>query len=81
MSNLHKLLKLLLSMNVLNEFTTAPFSVSFSQLPAVKVNTENGAALMLLRTFIQSNDFSVIVSAYAQLDLLAPVLCFLWFIT
>ena len=32
--------------------------MSFSQLPAVKKNTENGAAVTSLRTFVSSNDFS-----------------------
>jgi hypothetical protein len=35
--------------NVLNDVTATPFSVSFSQLPTVKKNTKNGAAVMSLR--------------------------------
>ena len=38
-------------MNILNDVTAAPFSVSFSQPPAVKKDTENGAAVTSLRTF------------------------------
>ena len=51
------LIKALQRTNVLNDITAAPFSVSFSQLPAVKKDTENGAAVTSLRTFVRSNDF------------------------
>ena len=50
-------LKTLLRKNVLNDVTAAPFSVSFSQLPAVKKDTENGAVVTSLRTFIRSSAF------------------------
>ena len=50
-------LKILLRTNILNDVTAAPFSMSFSQQPAVK-NTENGAAVTSLRTFVRSSDFS-----------------------
>jgi hypothetical protein len=43
--------------NVLNDVTATPFSVSFSQLPTVKKNTKNGAAVMSLKTFIRSSAF------------------------
>ena len=42
----------------LNDVTAAPFSVSFSQLPAAKKKTENGAALTSLRSFLFRDDFS-----------------------
>ena len=41
----------------LDDVTAAPFSVSFSQLPAAKNNTENGAAVMSLRSFLFRDDF------------------------
>ena len=47
--------KSLLPTNDLNDVTAAPFSMSFSQLPAAK----NGAAVMSLRSFIQRRDFSL----------------------
>ena len=43
----------------LNDVTAALFSVSFSQLPAVK-NTKKGAAVMSLGTFVHSNDFTLL---------------------
>ena len=46
------ILKSLLRTNVLNDVTATPFSVSFSQLPAVKKPTENSAAVTSLRTFV-----------------------------
>ena len=46
-------------MNVLND--VAPFSVSFSQLPAVKKDTKNGAAVTSLRTLIRSSAFNTIL--------------------
>ena len=49
----------LLRMNVLNDVTAALFLVSFSQLPAVKKDTKNGAAVTSLRTFIRSSAFSI----------------------
>ena len=53
------LLKTLLGMNVLNGVTAALFSVSFFlKLAVVKKDTENGAAVTSLRTFIWSNGFS-----------------------
>ena len=51
------ILKVLLRMKVLNGITAAPFPVSFSKLPAVNKDTENGAAVMSLRTFIRSSVF------------------------
>ena len=42
----------------LSDVTAAPFSVSFSQLPAAKNNTENGAAVTSLRSFLFCKDFS-----------------------
>ena len=45
-------------MNILNDLTAAPFLVFFSQLPAVKNPTENGTAVMFLRTFVCSNNFN-----------------------
>ena len=45
-------------MNVLNDVTAAPFLVSFSQLPAVRKDTENGAAVTSLRTLVRSSAFS-----------------------
>ena len=53
----HVVLKALLRTNVLNDVTAAPFQVSFSQLPAAK-NTENGAAVTSLRSFLFRDDFS-----------------------
>ena len=52
------ILKALLRTNVLNDVTAALFSVSFSQLPAAKNNTENGAAVTSLRTFVRSSNFN-----------------------
>ena len=52
------LLKALLCTNVLNDVTAAPCSVSFSQLPAAKKNTKNGAAVTSLRTFVHSSAFT-----------------------
>ena len=53
-------LKVLLCKNVLNDVRTALFSVSFSQLPAVKKDTKNGAVLTSLRTFLISSTFRTI---------------------
>ena len=41
----------------LNEVTAAPFLVSFSQLLAAKQNTQNGAAVTSVRSFIFPDDF------------------------
>ena len=41
----------------LNDVTAALFSVSFSQLPAAK-NTENGAAVTLIKSFLFRDNFS-----------------------
>ena len=43
----------------LNEVTAAPFLVSFSQLLAAKQNTQNGGAVMSLRSFLFPDDFSL----------------------
>ena len=51
------LVKPLLRMNVLNDVTAAPCSVSFSQLPAAKKYTKNGAAVTSSRMFVQRKDF------------------------
>ena len=53
-------------MNDLNDVTAAPFLVSFSQLLAVKKDTENGAAVRSLRTFIRSNAFNSCVISTVQ---------------
>ena len=45
-------------MKVLIDVTAAQFLVSFSQLPAVKKDTENWAAVTSLRTFINSSAFN-----------------------
>ena len=37
--------------------TAAPFLVSFSQLPAAKKNTKNGAGVTSLRSFLFRDDF------------------------
>ena len=52
-------LKALLRTNVLNDVTAASFSVSFSQLPAVKKDIEYSAAVTSLRTFIRSSAFRI----------------------
>ena len=57
----YKELKSLLRTNVLNDVTCALFLVSFSQLTVVKKPTENGTAVMSLRKFLCSNDFSAVV--------------------
>ena len=44
-------------MNVLNDITATRFWVSFSQLPAVKKHTKNGAAVTSLRSFLFCDDF------------------------
>ena len=41
----------------LNDITAAMFLVSFSQLPAAKKPTENGAAVMSLRSFLFRDNF------------------------
>ena len=53
------LLKSLLRTNVLNDVTAALFLMSFSQLPAVKKDTKNGASVTSLRTSVGSNDLSI----------------------
>ena len=52
-------LKILLLKNVLNDVTTAPFLVSFSQLLAVKKDTKNGAVVMSLRAFLCRSTFNL----------------------
>jgi hypothetical protein len=54
------ILKLSRNKKDLNDVTAAPFSVSFSQLPAAKKNTENGAAVMSSRSFLFRDDFMYI---------------------
>ena len=55
--------KALLHTNILNNVTAAPFSVSFSQLPAVKKKQKkNGAVVTLLRTFVHSSAFNIFES-------------------
>ena len=49
--------KALLCTNVLNDVTVTLFLMSFSQLPAVKKDIENGAAVRSLRTFVRSSAF------------------------
>ena len=51
-------LKLSQNKKDLNDVTAAPFLVSFSQLPAAKKDTENGAAATSLRSFLFCDDFS-----------------------
>ena len=46
----------------LNDVTAARFSVSFSQLPAAKKNTKNGANVTSLRPCLFRNDFSSFVN-------------------
>ena len=41
----------------LNDVTAAPFSVSFSQLPAAKKTPKNGAAVTSLRSFLFRDEF------------------------
>ena len=41
----------------LNDVTAVPFLVSFSQLPAAKKYTKNGAAVTSSRMFVQRKDF------------------------
>ena len=43
----------------LNNVSAALFSMSFSQLPAGKKNTENGAAMTSLRLFLFCDDFII----------------------
>ena len=52
-----RLLKSLLRANVLNDVTAALFLVSFSQLPAAKQNTEEGAAVTSIRLFLFCQSF------------------------
>ena len=40
--------------------TADPFSVSFSQLPAAKKNTEKGAAVTSLRSFLFCDNFTIL---------------------
>ena len=47
-------------MNILNDVTAAPFSVSFSQPPAVKKDTENGAPGIFFWFFLFCNGFSTL---------------------
>ena len=42
----------------LNDVTAAPFSVSFSQLPAAKKSTKKGPAVTSLSSFLFCDDFS-----------------------
>ena len=58
----------LLHTNVLNDVSAAPFSVSFSQLPAAKKPTENGAAVMSLRTLVRNSAFTVYFCIMKQTD-------------
>ena len=41
----------------LNDLTAVRFSVSFSQLPAAKKHTKNGAAVLSLRSFLFPDNF------------------------
>ena len=53
-------LKLSRNKKDLNDITAAPFSVSFSQLPAAKKN-KNGAAVTSLRSFLFRDDFITVI--------------------
>ena len=44
----------------LNDVTAAPFSVSSSQLPAAKKNTQNGAVVTSLRSFLLHDEASTV---------------------
>ena len=57
-TKLYVLLKLSQNKKDLNDVKYAPFLVSFSQLPAAKKSTENGAAVTSLRSFLFHDDFS-----------------------
>ena len=50
----------------LNDVTATPFSVSFSQLPDAKKNTENGAAVTSLRPFLFRDNFRVVNKLHLQ---------------
>ena len=52
-------LKLLQNKKGLNDVTAAPFSESFSQLPAAKTHTKNGTAVTSLRSFLFRDCFSI----------------------
>ena len=48
-------------MKILNDVTAPPFSMSFSQLLAVKKDTQNGTAVTSLRQFVGKSAFSMFV--------------------
>ena len=52
-----RVLKLSRNKKDTNDITAAPFSVSFSQLPAAKKTTKDGAAVTSLRSFQFRDDF------------------------
>ena len=54
-----KRLKMARNKSDLNDVTAAPFSVSFSQLPAAK-KRKNGAAVTPLRSFLFHDDFTIL---------------------
>ena len=56
----------LLQTNVFNDVSAAPFSVSFSQLPAAKKHTENSAAVMSLRSFLFCQGFRFLFGGVAS---------------
>ena len=58
-------------MKVLNDVTAARLSVFFLQLAAEKKNTENGAAVTSIRTFLLSNDFSHGFASFEQASYIA----------
>ena len=56
-----------------HDITAAPFSMAFSQLPTAKKDTENGAAVTSLRTFIRSIAFRNPVLKSAEEELATDV--------
>ena len=66
-TKLYVLLKSSQKKKELNDVTNAPFLVYFSQLPAAKKNTEKGAAVTSLRSFLFCDNFRSILGGFYTL--------------
>ena len=60
--------------NILNDVTAALFLMSFSQLPTVKKDTNKGATVTSLRTFVRSNACSIFFFHVVWDDILDAIL-------
>ena len=71
-THVHFQLKSLRNKKDFNDFTAAPFLVSFSQLPPAKKNTKKGEVVMSLRSFLFRDNFMPIM-------IFSPVITLIYF--